>query len=68
MNENELIEKCSEAVHKAYCNYHLINKGFEYWTKGDYYLLDEKTKQIDRETVKAVFKILKENGIKLNGE
>ena len=56
--EEKLLEKCSEAVHKAYCNYHLENKGVEYWTKGDYLLLDEPTKQIDRETVKAVFNIV----------
>ena len=58
---DELLEKCSEAVHKAYCAYHLKNKGEVYWTKGDYKLLDERTKQIDRETVIAVFKVLKEN-------
>lgn len=57
----ELLEKCAEAVHKAYCNYHLQNKGTEYWTKGDYSLLDEPTKQIDRETVKAVFATIKAN-------
>ncbi|KKL85359.1 hypothetical protein LCGC14_1955550 [marine sediment metagenome] len=57
---DELLEKCSEAVHKAYCTYHLKNKGEAYWTKGDYSLLDEPTKQIDRETVLAVFKVLKE--------
>ena len=56
-----LLEKCAEAVHKAYCKYHLKNKGTEYWTKGDYTLLDEKTKQIDRETVKAFFKVLENN-------
>lgn len=57
----KLLEKCAEAVHKAYCNYHLRNKGVEYWTKGDYSLLDEPTKQIDRETVKAVFATIKAN-------
>ena len=56
--EEALLEKCSEAVHKAYCNYYLKNKGEAYWTKGDYSLLDEPTKQIDRETVKAVFNIV----------
>jgi len=60
---NELLEKCAEAVHRAYCACHLKNKGDEYWTKGDYSLLDEPTKQIDRETVKAVFKVLQENGL-----
>jgi len=60
---NEILEKCAEAVHKAYCNYHLRNKGTEYWTKGDYSLLDEPTKQIDRETVKAVFATIKANPV-----
>lgn len=60
---DELLEKCAEAVHKAYCNYHLLNKGVEYWTKGNYSLLDEPTKQIDRETVKAVFTTIKANPV-----
>lgn len=63
MFSSELLEKCAEAVHKAYCNYYLKTKGKEYWTKGDYSLLNEPTKQIDRETVKAVFKILEDNEI-----
>lgn len=58
---DKLLEKCAEAVHKAYCNYLLQNKGVEYWTKGNYNLLDEPTKQIDRETVKAVFETIKAN-------
>lgn len=57
--DENLLERCAEAVHKAYCVYYLKNKGTEYWTKGDYSLLDEATKQIDRETVKAVFEVLK---------
>ena len=59
LDNADLLERCSEAVHKAYCDYHLKNKGVEYWTKGDYSLLDEPTKQIDRETVKAVFDVLR---------
>jgi len=56
----ELLEKCSEAVHRAYCDYFFKTKGVEYWTKGNYSLLDEPTKQIDRETVNAVLKVLKD--------
>ena len=41
---NELLGKCAEAVHKAYCDYYTKNKGEEYWTKGDYNLLDEPSK------------------------
>lgn len=63
MFTDELLEKCAESVHKAYCNYHFKNKGVEYWTKGNYSLLDESTKQIDRETVKAVFNVLEKNGL-----
>lgn len=54
----ELLEKCAEAVHKAYCRYYEETKGKEYWTKGDYNLLDGPTKQIDRETAKAVYEVL----------
>ena len=48
------MEPLAEAVHQGYCSYYAVNHGQEYWTKGDYTLLDEETKQIDRETVKAV--------------
>jgi len=57
-HQNYDMEKLADAVHKAYCAYYLKNKGKEYWTKGDYSLLDEPTKQIDRETVKAVMEAL----------
>jgi hypothetical protein len=57
----DLLERCAEAVHKAYCAYYLKSKGVDYWTKGNYLLLDEPTKQIDRETVKAVFDVLKQS-------
>jgi hypothetical protein len=49
------MEPLAEAVHKAYCDYYVKNNDCdEYWTKGDYSLLNEDTKQIDRETVLAV--------------
>jgi len=52
-----------EKVHKAYCKYHLENKGIEYWTKGDYSLLTEEGKEYDRRTVKEVLEaIAKEIG------
>lgn len=54
----ELMEKLAEAVHRAYCKSYALRTGKEYWTKGDYSCLDEATKQIDRETVKAVIEIL----------
>ena len=52
---DELIEKCAKSVHKAYCACYLKKHGKEYWTKGNYNLLDEPTKEIDRKAVKAVF-------------
>lgn len=58
--KSEVMEVLAEAVHKAYCQYYLKNKGKEYWTKGDYSLLDESTKQIDRETVQAVIDVMPE--------
>ena len=48
------VEPLSEAVHKAYCKYHIEHKGEEYWTKGDYNKLNEEGKEYDRRTVKAV--------------
>ena len=62
----KLLEQCAEAVHQAYCNYYLKSKGVEYWTKGNYSLLDDPTKQIDRETVKAVFEVLEKSNQRVN--
>ena len=53
-----LEEQLSEAVHKAYCQYCFDVKGEEYWTKGDYSLLDDDAKEADRYTVRAVLKEL----------
>lgn len=55
----QLIEELAEAVHKSYCEYKKERSGEEYWTKGDYNLLDEETKEIDRRTVLAVLDRLK---------
>ena len=57
MQRIEDIEVMAELVHKSYCQYQLDN-GKEYWTKGDYSLLDDKTKEIDRYTVRAISKYL----------
>jgi len=53
------IEEISKKVHQAYCDNYLKRKGEPYWTKGDYSLLDEETKEIDRATVRAVIDNLK---------
>ena len=54
------IEKLAEIVHKAYCQQYKKTHGKEYWTKGDYSLLDEATKEYDRVTVRAVFGVIGE--------
>ena len=48
------LEKCSEAVHKSYCEDYKLRHGKDYWTKGNYSLLNERTKDIDRKTARAV--------------
>jgi hypothetical protein len=53
-----IVEECSELVHKAYCNERLRQGKEEYWTKGDYSKLDEATKDYDRATVRAVLDII----------
>ena len=50
------MEILAAAVHDAYCRYYVKTHNKEYWTKGDYRLLDEETKEIDRETVRAVLR------------
>ena len=51
---DKVMERLAEAVHKAYCLRYKQVHGKEYWTKGDYSLLDEETKEYDRVTVRAV--------------
>lgn len=53
------MEILAAAVHDAYCRYYVKTHGEQYWTKGDYKLLDEETKEIDRETVRAVLRQLR---------
>ena len=54
------MEEVSEAVHKSYCKQYKIKHGKEYWTKGDYSLLDDETKEFDRATVRTIISHLKE--------
>ena len=54
----DIVEILSESVHKAYCEQYLKNKGEEYWTKGEYDLLDEEIKDYDRATVRTVLTAL----------
>lgn len=60
MKDNNYIEELSCAVHRAYCKQYLKREGKQYWTGGDYSMLDEETKDIDRATVKAVLAKQKE--------
>lgn len=60
MDEGVLIELCAEAVHKAYCENYKRRKGEDYWTGSDYSKLNEETKEIDRDTVRAVLRVLRE--------
>lgn len=48
------IEVLAAAVHQAYCENYKTKHGEPYWTEGNYSLLDEETKEIDRTTVRAV--------------
>lgn len=51
---DKYIERLAEVVHKAYCKQYKKKHGKDYWTKGDYSLLDEETKEFDRVTVWAI--------------
>lgn len=42
------IENLATQIHQVYCKYHKNIRGSEYWTKGNYDLLDEQTKEADR--------------------
>ena len=53
------IEAVCAMVHKAYCDNRIKQNKEEYWTKGDYNLLDDAAKDIDRATVFAVLKAIK---------
>ena len=55
------MEKVCEAVHKAYCSERIRQGKEPYWTKGDYSLLDEPTKEFDRVTVRAVLTTINES-------
>ena len=48
MDNERDIEAIAREVHQVYCTYHKAIRGEEYWTKGDYSLLDEDTKEADR--------------------
>jgi hypothetical protein len=49
------IEALSKEVHGVYCKYYREIKGEEYWTHGNYELLDEQTKEADRYMARFIF-------------
>ncbi len=58
------IEEIAEEVHKAYCeHFKKVHPGEEYWTKGDYSLLDDNIKEYDRVTIRAVLKAIGQEAI-----
>jgi len=65
---NSEIEKLSAQIHKVYCRYHVEVRGSEYWTKGDYELLDEATKDADRYMAKFITEVLAKQREELESE
>ena len=50
------IDLLAAEIHKVYCKYYRAVRGEEYWTKGDYVLLDNKTKAADRYLARFILK------------
>ena len=48
------IENVAAKVHTAYCVEHKRRTGEDYWTKGDYSLLKDEIKELDRVTARVV--------------
>jgi hypothetical protein len=49
---NQKIETLSREIHQLYCEEYKKQNGKDYWTKGNYDLLAEKTKEFDRNIAK----------------
>lgn len=60
MGNEARVEALSVLVHKAYCREYERQKGKQYWTGGDYELLDEDTKEFDRVTVRTILNALED--------
>ena len=54
------VESLARAVHAAYCDDFQTRKGEHYWTHGDYTRLDDKDRETDRATVRAVLAALRQ--------
>jgi len=59
----QLVEELAVAVHIAYCEEYKKQTKRNYWTKGNYALLPEKVKDIDRKTIDVVIKTLRKKGL-----
>jgi len=59
MLKGKELEILAEVVHKAYCREYERQNDKEYWTGGDYNLLDDDTKEYDRVTVRAVLEAIR---------
>jgi len=62
MGEKE-IELLSEKIHKLYCKQYLKDNGKPYWTEGNYFKLDEKAKEYDRNIARFILKNFQPNPI-----
>ena len=51
---DEKIEKLAEEVHWVHCVHYELTHDKLHWTEGDFSKLDEETKQMDRDIVRAV--------------
>ncbi len=52
------LEELSEKIHKLYCEQYKKDNKKDYWTKGDYSKLDEKTKEYDRNIARFISNLL----------
>ena len=57
ITEQEL-ELLSEEIHKIYCKQYIKINRKEYWTKKDYFKLNEETKEFDRVNVRFMIKMI----------
>lgn len=52
------LEQLSEKIHHLYCEQYIKDNGKPYWTNGDYSLLDERTKEYDRNIARFISQLL----------
>ena len=52
--EDKKVEELSAIIHSLYCKQYEKANGKEYWTRGHYILLDEPTKEFDRNIARHI--------------